>query len=202
MSFFKRFTKTEKPEDKNDDTSSIEQAGATEDLVRAVPMEITHIGDKETLVYCPHNKRSHLLPTEDVDLLERLTRFDTIENHAGLITNALFLDPQERSIVETRLDEFAANGLLASASKIVKACESVTNPKVKISTLSMITCDRANVAERSLTGFIDCCKRYERTCEFLINDDSKDAETRKEYRQMLSRVAAQSGGMITYAGKE
>ena len=64
------------------------------------------------------------------------------------------------------------------------------------------TCNRPDALLQGLTSYIENCRRYERTNDFVVMDDTARPDTRREYREMLCELKRRYGVDIAYAGLE
>jgi hypothetical protein len=71
-----------------------------------------------------------------------------------------------------------------------------------ISTVGFVTTDRLETLKRGLCGYIENSKRYDRTNNFVVMDDSWSIDARNHCRQMLKHLKVRYAAEILYAGFE
>jgi hypothetical protein len=72
----------------------------------------------------------------------------------------------------------------------------------KIDSLCIPTCNRIDGLDRCIVSYIENCKEYEKSNDFVIVDDSSDKNIRSAYRERLQMLKKRYGVNILYAGFE
>jgi hypothetical protein len=157
-----------------------------------------------TLVYSKLNRAAHVLPDQLVYLLDQCRTFKTLAEHARDCCRSTSggdgLIPQ----VEGHLMALAAAGLLVAESEIAArlphACASFAAGK--IATVGIVTRNRAGSLRRCLTSYIENSRRHGRANDFVVMDNSEEAQTRDQIRWMLQSLKHDYGVKVSYAGRE
>jgi hypothetical protein len=77
-----------------------------------------------------------------------------------------------------------------------------THSPVLIKTIGCVTRDRVEGLQRALTSYIENNRRFGRTNDFAVMDDSPAPAMRNSYRRMLRGLKSERGVEILYAGFE
>lgn len=168
---------------------------------RCADIERFPFGDELELVYSRSSSASRILPLCDVNLLSRCGKFRTLDEHAVQICRELGLNEDHVRSINIKLAELAHAGFLISQSNIFEKFKRPTDNPAKITTVGLVTCERLGALKRALMSYIENSKQYGRMTDFVVVDDSRGAETRDSYRQML-RTLKSDGVRIFYAGLE
>lgn len=91
-------------------------------------------------------------------------------------------------------------GLMTDAN--VGGVAAGTGPAVRIASVTCVTRDRVDGLRRGLSSYIENGRRFGRTNDFVVADDSPAPATRGAYRQALSALKAEHGVEIFYGGLE
>lgn len=162
------------------------------------------VGDHTEIVYSPVNQRPHLLPAAMSALLTHCRQFKTLDAHAQAICQGRRLDPEHLGAIKAQLSQLIERGLLVSKERLLHGFDqTVDAPQPPgITTIGFVTHNRCEALQRALTSYIDNSKRYGRTPDFVVVDDSPDADIRDQYRRLLHALQAQYQVPIFYAGSE
>jgi hypothetical protein len=165
------------------------------------------VGSNSTLVYSPTDRATKILPIKLALLLDRCRDFRTLEQHA--ISCAGLLERRghgsQSSSIETinsHLADFARSGLLISESDFLAACRSTNDAPLGITTVGVITRNRTENMDRCLRSYIENCKKYGRTDDFVVMDDSQAPLTRARNKERLASLKREYDGHISYGGLE
>jgi hypothetical protein len=75
-------------------------------------------------------------------------------------------------------------------------------PAVQIASITCVTRDRVAGLRRGLSSYVENVRRFGRTNDFVVTDDSPTPATRSAYRQALSALKAEHEVEISYGGLE
>ena len=75
-------------------------------------------------------------------------------------------------------------------------------PSLTITTLGLVTRDRVEAARRALTSYVGNARRFGRTQDVVVIDDSARPEVRERYRAMLRAFGKTHDVPVYYAGVE
>ena len=153
--------------------------------------------------------RTRLLPPQMADLLNYCQAFRTLEEHARSYQQSAAPGRQAsdrvwiESIVE-QLTELAADGLLISDRDLLNSLRAAEpeSPPPPVATVGIMTRNRPDALKRCLVSFIENSRRFGRTNDFVVMDDSDEAALRQETRQMLRALKSEYGVSLSYAGLE
>ena len=173
-------------------------------LYRCDDISRFRVGDGLELVYSKGHQSVRILPTLIAEVLDRCWDFKPLDSHVGDICRELKLGREQSKLVNESLTELVEGGYLVSQKDLLKPYLFSESRKsgVEISTVGMATCDRLKVLERGLISYIESSKKYDRSNDFTIVDNSADSPTRDGYRQMLHSLKVRYGAKIFYAGLE
>ncbi|HEX6292634.1 MAG TPA: phosphopantetheine-binding protein, partial [Herpetosiphonaceae bacterium] len=164
---------------------------------------ITHVsvGDGLALVYTGAGA-PRLIDADLAALLEHCREFKTLDDHTRAITDHL-KQRGDRDALKRRLEDLRTARLLISDreafERLIGAAPSQTTP-AQIAAVAWPTCNRAALLERSLVSYIENGKRYGRSPEYVVMDDSPDAATQRDYRRRLALLRDRYDVPIVYAG--
>lgn len=182
-------------------TSTPHMLGAT-DRYRVADLELFPAGDNLTLVHAKNNQSTRFLPREIVDLLLQCREFRTLDDHLQAYCRGRQVSAVTVRALRRELQKLTQNGCLISRSGVLQALlrpvEQV--PPSVIASVGFPTCDRVQALQRGMTSYIENCRRFERTNDFVVVDDSASPDTRDACRQMLRTLKSQHGVNIFYAG--
>ncbi len=161
-------------------------------------------GDGLELVYCKRGNSVRVLPSLVVEVLDRCRDFKPLDGHVRDICRDLKLGREQFEFISERLAELVEGGYLVSRRELLEPYlhSGHENNGVEISTIGMATCDRLKILERGLVSYIESARKYDRSSEIAIVDNSGESQTRNSYRQMLRSLKVRYGARIFYAGLE
>src|SRR5215831_7602585 len=166
------------------------------------------VGNNLTLVYWAPDRSASVVHPHIAALLEQCRTFKTLDEHALQIGRIFARREGEAKAptvdsIREHLASLANSGMLLSEKRILAACSrgSYAAPP-KIGSVGVITRNRTQNLERCLRSYLDNCRHYGRTNDFVVMDDSEDPGTRSANKQLLSQLKAEYGGEISYAGRE
>lgn len=160
-----------------------------------------------SLIYSSADRLARILPSHSLVLLDCCRTFRSLDEHALECAN--FLARERRGVgqpsfdsIKRHLSALADAGLLISETAILKACQRSEQPPPRIASVGVITRNRIDSLERCLRSYIANSKKYQRTNDFVVMDDSERAETRASNRSILSVLTREFDVQICYAGRE
>jgi hypothetical protein len=142
---------------------------------------------------------SQLLPSVVAKLLNRRRRG---EKGRGGETEP---DPAALELIKNQLEELAAAGLLISDNDLLALAGAAGGASCRpgrITTLGVVTRDRAVSLRRCLESYISSCLSYGRANDFAVMDDSASAAAREQNKRALTALKKKLGVEISYAGLE
>jgi hypothetical protein len=118
-------------------------------------------------------------------------------------SNAKYEQEQIESITGQLLS-LVESGLLVSDGELLKLHETLTgkDSPCPISSIGVVTRSRIDSLRRCLTSFIENSKKYERTNDFVVMDDSESIAARGATQEMLLSLKRRYGVEIVYGGLE
>lgn len=168
------------------------------------------LNDDSYLAYSFYYRRAEVLPAHEIELLDYCESLKTIDQHAEACADAIGLSTDGRDaaqIVEVKdqLSALVAAGFLVSENALMEMCQRTASESKlppKIASLGVVTCNRIDSLERCLTSYMQNCRTFGRTNDFVVMDDSQSAETRGAARHMLRELKKNFNVDISYAGLE
>jgi hypothetical protein len=126
--------------------------------------------------------------------------------HAVELCRRYGMTHHEAGALEEHLARLAEEDLLTSKAAVLEDClraaaASSDTPRT-IASVVTTTCDRVDAALRCVQDFIGAGKRFDRSTTYVVLDDSRGADVRREYRERLRSTARHEGVTILYAGRE
>lgn len=160
--------------------------------------------DNLALVHARGRQRTQYLRAELVDLLFSCDEFRTLDEHVRVYVRGRGSTVPAPRVLGNELKKLADSGYMVSRTKIVQKLKSPlkqVTPQA-ISTVGFPTCDRVGILERGARSYIDNCRQFDRSNDFVIMDGSEKPETRNAYRSRLRTLASEFNVSIRYAGLE
>ena len=71
-----------------------------------------------------------------------------------------------------------------------------------IASIGFVTRNRGEALRRALVSYIENCRQFGREVDFAVMDDSEEASTREQHRELLRSLGRRYGVEILYAGLE
>jgi hypothetical protein len=143
---------------------------------------------------------AQLLDAHSMGMLSRCEQFATLSEHAAAIARDVDEAP-DAAVVEQRLGELAAMGLLASERQLREAlcepCSDVAPPAV--SAIGVPTRGRPELLRACVTSYVEATA--DRELEVVIADDARDDAEAAATRQMLDALSVRPGVTLLYAGR-
>ncbi len=158
------------------------------------------LADSSVLVYSLLHQSTQIMSPQLFELLDHCQTFKELDEHAIDLGNYVGAGPE---LVKEQLAELVAAGLLISEAallELLKDAPRAQDSPEGITSVAVITRNRIDTLQRSLESHIENSKRYGRTNDFVVMDDSELASTRNDTRQMLSTLKARYDVKISYAG--
>ena len=115
------------------------------------------------------------------------------------------VERERAALVRKQLWGLAENGLLMSEAELLRSvsqASGLTQPPPPIATVCVVTRDRVDCLKRCLISYIENGKKYGRTNDYVVTDDSESVISRNHARSMLSALKSNYGVEIAYAGRE
>ena len=197
---------TRKHQSTQDDSDSIAQA----------LHDLGNLSEEETLAILEKEEAKALLEDNDLDPIsterpnvaelkvdhgDSQTLGESIRNPCGDKN----LRDSQTTPPETRQEEQIDTGshILSSCGEDSPPCpaDSLSGAAI-IKSVAMITANRVESSKRALSSYIENSKLHGRKNNFILMDDSADAQVRDRYRHMLHELQARYGVEILYGGLE
>jgi len=158
------------------------------------------IGESQ-LVYSLLDQSTQTISHQLFDILNHCQTFKTLDELVMDYLDAYIgTDPQ---LVEEQLAALIDAKLLISEtafSELIKDSPAPQNSPEGIASIGVITRNRIESLQRSLESHIDNTRKYTRTNDFVVMDDSELANAGSNTRQMLSALKANYDVKISYGG--
>jgi amino acid adenylation domain-containing protein len=162
------------------------------------------IGDQQALLYSRDRRAAQVVPVATADLLDRCGRFATLDAHARTCAGDR-ADADAITAMRQRLEALAGAGLLLAEGAFLDQITprpAAPPPATQITAVGFPTSDRIPALQRALISYIEQRQHYERTHDFVVVDDARNAATRSAGRAMLSALQQRYDVPIRYAGLE
>ena len=165
------------------------------------------VGKKATLIYSATDESPRIVPHNLALVLDQCRKFRTLEQHAQ---NCVSLFRQLNPATETptmesimkHISALVADGFLISEKAVLAQCRSSEQGPQKIASIGIITKDRTESLDRCLRSYIENSKKFGRTNEFVVMDDSEGLQTRTRNRERLLSLKREYDVDISYAARE
>jgi hypothetical protein len=158
------------------------------DVTEAIPSSSAHLyrrddisrfraGDGFELVYSKRSDSVRVLPSLVVEVLDRCRDFKPLDGHVRDICRELKLGRKQSEFISGRLAELVEGGYLISPKELLGPYlhSAYETNGVEISTIGMATCDRLKILERGLVSYIESSRKYDRSNEIAVMDNSGDS---------------------------
>jgi hypothetical protein len=163
-------------------------------------------GDESVLVHVQGTESAQALPKFIADLPRYCDAFKPLRDHAIAICERFKLSHHDVGAIEEHLASLAELGVLTSKSRVLEGCRdrasAAPEQRRAIASTVIPTCNRLEPALRCLQDFILRGKQAGRSGDFVVLDDSPDADVRRQYREALRAVAQREAVEVLYAGRE
>ena len=115
----------------------------------------------------------------------------------------LKVNPQKLAAVRDQLEQYAQAGLLVSDVDLIERCRQavVERSPARISIIGMTTRDRVDTLQRALVSYIDNCRAFGRSVEFVVIDDSGDPVVEERNQAMLEALGREHPVSVRYANR-
>ena len=191
------------------DQSSVKSASVTAELFSgSLGVARFPAGSGLELVYSPFSRTRALLSPMAVQLLQSCNSFASLDEHAERFARAGGLAPEALASVKQQLSELAQGGLMVSKETLIKRClesaaqeEPERSEPALITSLGIPTRNRPEALARSLASYVQCSKRYRRSLQFRVCDQSDDAEVQAANVKTLAAIAQEHGVVVHYASE-
>ncbi len=179
-------------------------ADADSNQYRIADLEFFYVGNNLILTYAKSRKSFCLLKSGIVELLKTCREFRTIDEHIQTYCSGWQVNTAMKGIMRQELHKLAQGDYLISRSSILAGLQGQINSPSsnQITCIGFPTCERVEILRRGLSSYIENCQHFDRTCNFVVVDDSPLPETRAAYREMLQNLRCRYGVSIAYAGLE
>jgi hypothetical protein len=165
------------------------------------------VGGKSTLVYSPADQSSRIVPHNLALLLDRCRSFRTLDQHAQSCANFLrqsnrgaeTLNPES---VRKHIAALVKDGFLISEKEVLAACHLSDQAPPEIASVGVVTRDRTESMDRCLRSYIENSKKYGRSNNFVVVDDSESLTGRQRNKERLLSLKQEYDVDISYAGRE
>jgi Glycosyl transferase family 2 len=135
-----------------------------------------------------------LVSVSDLELLNRCTRFATLEAHADTLTSGLGTPAVEAHKLVRRLEELAMRGLLDRASLVARGGGTRAHVPQTIRTVIIPTRGRPDTVARAVRSVAQAAKHASRRIDCLVIDDNDDDKD-------VSRLPPIDGIQVTVIGR-
>ena len=163
------------------------------------------LGDANTLLYAQDSGSAVVVPKFIADLQRHCESFKSLQDHAFDLCRRYRYSERDIGAIETHLANLAELGFLVSKKHLLESClarASGTDDRQSITSIAVITRNRRQFAVRCLGDQIASSREHGRDTNYLVFDDSPDADVRNEYREALRQVSERDGVDVFYAGTE
>lgn len=172
--------------------------------IRCAPMLRFAMGSTEELIYLPLMKRSLIMPSATVALLQTLLKWRPEEAHLRELVTRSIVPADRIGQFSSFLREAYACGALISVEELIQHCRSTAGsktPKASIETVCMPTRDRPSELQRCMASYLANLRRWGRGCSILILDDSTAEATQRQCRELVRAQARDATERVfLYAG--
>jgi hypothetical protein len=172
------------------------------DAYRVADLALFAAGDNLVLVYNRSSDQLRSLRADIADLLMHCREFKPLDEHLQLYCRGRQASlATMRSLRQTLLQLAEQGYLLSQRAGLEQLQAPPASPAASsIASLGFATCERAETLERGLTSFVEHCRRFGRSHDLVVVDDSLRPETQRAYRELLARLQARYGVDCAYAG--
>jgi hypothetical protein len=163
------------------------------------------LGDNQELIYSPLTRVAHIASSFCTRLIRGCRRFATLDEHVWQLSQELKLGFDEQQAVRGQLRALINAGLLVSHSELAAYCHAASHSPAnypRIGSLGIPTRDRTDSLRRCLVSYIENQHGHQPELEFVIVDDSENADVRRANRQVLRTLKSRFGVEILYASPE
>lgn len=184
--------------------SAVASGSAGSDYYRVAALDIFPAGEQSLLVSVKSSQEAGFIRGEIVDLLMQCQEWKTLDEHIQTYSQLRPLSPAVMRTMRRELQRLAQRGYLVGQKNIRAALHGFEAPaqSCQIASLVFPTSERVELLQRSLVSSIENSRRFERSNDFIVADDSPTPATRDAYRQMLRALKAHYGVALSYAGRE
>ena len=115
----------------------------------------------------------------------------------------LKVHPQKLAAVRDQLEQYARAGLLVSDVDLIERCRQavVERSPTRISVIGMTTRNRVDTLRRALVSYIENCRAFGRSVEFVVIDDSGDPSVEERNQAMLEALGREHPVSARYANR-
>jgi hypothetical protein len=164
---------------------------------RAASHWLAPVGGGNYLLSLLDRQEAEIVPDFIAKALLACRAFREPEEHVSGIRKSLGEAAINESSVRKIVDDFIGIGYLVS-DRSLRQRRAVANGKREIATLGIVTHNRPAALERCLHSFLQNTHEYGREVEFVIADDSDDAQALQNLEVINGRIS--SGARIRYVG--
>ena len=113
-----------------------------------------------------------------------------LQAYADRGRDGLKVNPQKLAAVRDQLEQYGQAGLLVSDVDLIECCRQavVERSPARISVIGVTTRDRVDTLRRALASYIDNCRAFGRSVEFVVIDDSEDPAVEERNQAMLEAL--------------
>ena len=171
---------------------------------RLTDLEVFPAGGNVALVHARDGSAARFVRGHIVDLMAQCDEFRTLEDHLRLYGRRRNIGAAGMRALRGELRKLAQSGLLDSRSVALQTVEGpdASSSSPGVSAIGFPTRDRVETLQRSVTSYLDNGRRFGRTDDLVVMDDSLDVAVREAYRRMLGVLKSAYGGRVYYAGLE
>ena len=126
-----------------------------------------------------------------------------LQAYADRGREGLKVNPQKLAAVRDQLEQYAQAGLLVSDVDLIERCRQavVERSPARISVIGMTTRNRVDTLRRALVSYIDNCRAFGRSVEFVVIDDSGDPSVEERNQAMLEALGREHPISARYANR-
>jgi hypothetical protein len=167
-------------------------------------LSIFPAGEGLHLVYAKTSHVARYLPADMLECLLSCQSFQTLDNHIQAYYTTHPSNPAKLHALRRELYHLANDGFFLSHESCIDVFRTPWKRSGSscITSIGLITCNRVEALHRGLSSYIEYCKGFDRSNEFVVMDDSRSLDIRDQYRAMLRMVQKHYGLSILYAGYE
>ncbi|HEY0606563.1 MAG TPA: hypothetical protein VGD58_26800 [Herpetosiphonaceae bacterium] len=176
----------------------------TDDVYRMADLALFAAGENTVLAYSRATQQVQTLRTDIVDLLAQCREFKTLDEHIQSYCRGRQASLATMRSMRRSLQQLAEQGFLVSRRSSLEQLHEPPAPLIpsRIASIGFPTCGRVATLQRGMTSFLEHCRRFGRSHDLVVVDDSRDPDTQRAYREMLAQLQDEYGFACAYAGPE
>ncbi len=172
-----------------------------QELVAFASCELVRISATAVLAINRENGRQQMMSPAVVDGLAACTEFRSIAEHARVLAEIRPELKNKPELAEEALSTLLANGMMVRAGQVAGRFTGAESAELAPSRVFVVTCDRPAAVERLLESMLRDAKLSRHESLWLV-DDSRQADSRTENRELVARFNTRSPREMRYVGEE